>query len=122
MVSPSWFRSRSSPSPPCSIPVPVLCWRHKGKEGSVPTIPEVPLGQGSPRRPVYNTTGDTHQQRGAAPMTTTEPGTTRTAYTTCPLCEATCGLEITTRGRDVLSIRGDQADVFSQGYICPKAY
>ena len=55
-------------------------------------------------------------------MKTAETRATRTAYTTCPLCEATCGLEITTRGRDVLSIRGDKADVFSQGYICPKAY
>lgn len=48
--------------------------------------------------------------------------TTRTSYATCPLCEATCGLEITTSGREVLSIRGDDLDVFSHGYICPKAY
>ena len=48
--------------------------------------------------------------------------TNRTSYTTCPLCEATCGLEITTAAREVVSIRGDKADVFSQGYICPKAY
>lgn len=46
----------------------------------------------------------------------------KTSYTTCPLCEATCGLEITTRGREVLSIRGDEQDVFSHGYLCPKAY
>jgi anaerobic selenocysteine-containing dehydrogenase len=39
----------------------------------------------------------------------------------CPLCEATCGLAITTRGRDVLAIRGDDEDVFSRGYLCPKA-
>lgn len=48
--------------------------------------------------------------------------TNRTSYTTCPLCEATCGLEITTAGREVVSIRGDKEDVFSHGYICPKAY
>src|SRR2546430_3532888 len=47
---------------------------------------------------------------------------TKTSYATCPLCEATCGLEIVTRGREVLSIRGDEQDVFSHGYICPKAY
>jgi anaerobic selenocysteine-containing dehydrogenase len=47
---------------------------------------------------------------------------TKTSYATCPLCEATCGLEIVTRGREVLSIRGDDLDVFSHGYICPKAY
>ena len=43
-----------------------------------------------------------------------------TRYRTCPLCEATCGLEIVTRGRSVESIRGDDADPFSRGYICPK--
>ncbi len=47
---------------------------------------------------------------------------TKTSYKTCPLCEATCGLEIVTRGREVVSIRGDEQDVFSRGYICPKAY
>ena len=47
---------------------------------------------------------------------------TKTSYATCPLCEATCGLEIGTRGREVLSIRGDEQDIFSHGYICPKAY
>src|SRR2546425_764682 len=46
----------------------------------------------------------------------------RTSYHVCPLCEATCGLEIHTREREVTGIRGDQADVFSHGFICPKAY
>src|SRR5260221_248872 len=46
---------------------------------------------------------------------------TATHYTTCPLCEATCGLEVQTAGREIVSIRGDRDDVFSQGYICPKA-
>jgi anaerobic selenocysteine-containing dehydrogenase len=46
----------------------------------------------------------------------------RTSYHTCPLCEATCGLEIRSRGREVVGIRGDAADVFSRGFICPKAY
>jgi anaerobic selenocysteine-containing dehydrogenase len=45
-----------------------------------------------------------------------------THYRTCPFCEATCGLEIETEGRDVVSVRGDADDVFSQGFICPKAY
>jgi anaerobic selenocysteine-containing dehydrogenase len=43
-------------------------------------------------------------------------------YRTCPFCEATCGLEIETEGRDVVSIRGDEEDVLSHGFICPKAY
>ncbi|HEY0640068.1 MAG TPA: molybdopterin-dependent oxidoreductase [Pseudonocardiaceae bacterium] len=42
-------------------------------------------------------------------------------HRTCPFCEATCGLEVTTRGREVLSVRGDADDVLSHGYICPKA-
>ena len=46
----------------------------------------------------------------------------RIAYRTCPLCEATCGLQIKLRGDDVLSIRGDRQDVFSHGFICPKGY
>ena len=44
----------------------------------------------------------------------------RIAYRTCPLCEATCGLEITLRGGRVASVRGDRDDVFSRGYLCPK--
>jgi anaerobic selenocysteine-containing dehydrogenase len=47
---------------------------------------------------------------------------TQTSYRTCPLCEATCGLAITTRDREVLEIRGDREDVFSHGFLCPKAY
>lgn len=46
----------------------------------------------------------------------------QTHYHTCPLCEATCGLEIRTHGREVVGIRGDAADVFSRGFICPKGY
>lgn len=44
----------------------------------------------------------------------------RVAYRTCPLCEATCGLEITVRDNLVTRIRGDRDDVFSRGFICPK--
>jgi anaerobic selenocysteine-containing dehydrogenase len=42
------------------------------------------------------------------------------AYRTCPLCEATCGLEITLDNGCVAGIRGDKDDVFSKGYLCPK--
>jgi anaerobic selenocysteine-containing dehydrogenase len=41
-------------------------------------------------------------------------------YRTCPLCEATCGLEVAHRDGEVVRIRGDRADVFSHGFICPK--
>ncbi len=44
----------------------------------------------------------------------------RTVYRTCPLCEATCGLQIEIRDDRVARIRGDQDDVFSKGFICPK--
>jgi anaerobic selenocysteine-containing dehydrogenase len=43
-------------------------------------------------------------------------------HRTCPFCEATCGLEIETDDGAVVSVRGDADDVFSHGFICPKAY
>ena len=46
--------------------------------------------------------------------------TVETRYKICPLCSATCGLDITTNGRNVLEVRASQADSFSQGHICPK--
>ena len=51
--------------------------------------------------------------------------TARTAFRTCPLCEAGCGLELTVTRQDdgserVTRIRGDMADVFSHGFLCPK--
>ena len=66
--------------------------------------------------------------RDGGSITLTTPGdtpsaeaATRTALRTCPLCEATCGLEVTVRDGAVVSVRGDREDVFSRGYICPKA-
>ena len=44
----------------------------------------------------------------------------RTAFRTCPFCEATCGLAVTVRGDDVVRVRGDAGDVFSRGFLCPK--
>lgn len=57
--------------------------------------------------------------------TTSSDTVTRTAYRTCPLCEATCGLELTITEKpgsapEVTRIRGDRDDVFSKGFICPK--
>lgn len=46
---------------------------------------------------------------------------TFTHYRTCNLCEAMCGLEIEVVEDEIKSIKGDKADSFSQGYICPKA-
>ncbi|MFQ5416377.1 MAG: molybdopterin-dependent oxidoreductase, partial [Myxococcota bacterium] len=42
-------------------------------------------------------------------------------YRICTLCEATCGIEVHVDGDTVTKIRGDEADPFSRGYICPKA-
>ncbi|MFJ6675415.1 molybdopterin oxidoreductase family protein [Actinosynnema sp. NPDC091369] len=44
----------------------------------------------------------------------------RTAWTTCPLCEATCGLELTVEGDRITAVRGDRQDSFSGGFLCPK--
>ena len=46
---------------------------------------------------------------------------TRKHYRTCNLCEAMCGLEIEHTADEILAIRGDADDPFSQGHLCPKA-
>jgi anaerobic selenocysteine-containing dehydrogenase len=46
----------------------------------------------------------------------------RTVHRVCPFCEATCGLEIQVEGDAIVSVRGDKADPFSRGFICPKAH
>src|SRR5258707_2975039 len=40
---------------------------------------------------------------------------------TCPLCEASCGILVDTDDEHIRSIRGDEDDSFSRGYLCPKA-
>ena len=68
---------------------------------------------------------DTTRHLAASPAT-------RTALRVCPLCEAACGLSLQVATQDdaqrpgrtverVVSLRGDAADVFSAGYLCPKA-
>ncbi len=42
-------------------------------------------------------------------------------FRTCTLCEAMCGIVVTTDGPRVTEIRGDPDDPFSKGHICPKA-
>ena len=46
---------------------------------------------------------------------------TTTHHRSCTLCEASCGVAIEVDGDRVTSVRGDDADPFSRGYICPKA-
>lgn len=56
------------------------------------------------------------------PMSTIAPH-----FRSCNLCEAICGIEISLEtplgspGKPLLTIRGDQDDPFSRGYVCPKA-
>jgi anaerobic selenocysteine-containing dehydrogenase len=45
----------------------------------------------------------------------------KTHYRNCNICEAMCGLEIKYQDKDIISIKGDQQDPFSEGYNCPKA-
>ncbi len=46
--------------------------------------------------------------------------TSRTVFRTCTLCEAMCGLKLELKGDRIVSVRGDEDDPFSRGYICPK--
>ena len=46
---------------------------------------------------------------------------TETAFRSCNLCEAICGLTIEHDGQQVISIKGDKEDPLSRGHICPKA-
>ncbi|WP_347548258.1 molybdopterin-dependent oxidoreductase [Pseudalkalibacillus hwajinpoensis] len=50
------------------------------------------------------------------------PSAKNVHYRTCPLCEATCGLEIHTVDDEVTHIQGDKEDPFSKGYLCPKGF
>ena len=60
-------------------------------------------------------------EEGEDVVSNAPPTQTTTHYRTCPLCEATCGLELEVADGTVQQIRGDSDDVFSQGFICPKA-
>lgn len=53
-------------------------------------------------------------------MATSTPTSTSTHIHTCPICEATCGLQLELDGREVTKVRGDDENVFSKGFICPK--
>jgi anaerobic selenocysteine-containing dehydrogenase len=43
-----------------------------------------------------------------------------TIFHTCSLCEATCGLRFEVEDNRIVSVRPDEDDVFSRGYVCPK--
>lgn len=58
-------------------------------------------------------------QTGAAPGTTHSGQCTHISQ--CTLCEAHCGIHVTVTDGKVSRIEGNPDDVFSKGYICPKA-
>ena len=43
-----------------------------------------------------------------------------TQFRICPICEAACGLRISTDGTEILEVRGNDNDVFSEGHTCAK--
>lgn len=48
------------------------------------------------------------------------PDNSSTRFRICPFCEATCGLALEMRGDEVVRVRGDDDDIFSHGFVCPK--
>jgi len=61
------------------------------------------------------------EDRGAAVPDNAIAPEDRVTYRACHLCEALCGIEIRTRGDEIVSVHGDKADGFGRGHICPKA-
>lgn len=53
------------------------------------------------------------------PIPIEAPEVPPTVYRTCPLCEATCGLQIE-HTRKGPRVKGDREDPLSRGYLCPK--
>jgi anaerobic selenocysteine-containing dehydrogenase len=46
--------------------------------------------------------------------------TRQSRFRACPLCEAICGLDLQYDDGMLVAIRGDAADPFSRGHVCPK--
>ena len=42
------------------------------------------------------------------------------SFRICPICEAACGLKLTTNGRTIERIEANREDVFSTGHVCAK--
>jgi anaerobic selenocysteine-containing dehydrogenase len=47
-------------------------------------------------------------------------GCRRTVFRGCTLCEASCGLALELEGDRIVSVRGDEEDPLSHGFICAK--
>jgi anaerobic selenocysteine-containing dehydrogenase len=68
--------------------------------------------------PSVETSADRAQRkpRGGERVT----GGRHTVFRGCTLCEASCGLALEVEGDRIVSVRGDEEDVLSQGFICAK--
>ncbi len=57
-------------------------------------------------------------------MKASPASTPRLFHRACPLCEAKCGIQVAVdpASAEVLTIRGDDDDPQSRGFLCPKAY
>lgn len=53
-------------------------------------------------------------------MSSTGPEPEREHRSFCRICNAMCGIVVTTRGEQVVQVRGDDAHPLSRGYTCPK--
>src|SRR5207249_4827548 len=95
--------------PPCQAPGTVR-WYGPGSQAA---------------RPVFRQPGGLILLRSSgssrkAPTEATEAAMAHTVFHTCSLCEAICGLKFEVEGNRILSVRPDEDDVFSKGYVCPK--
>ncbi|WP_431587783.1 molybdopterin-dependent oxidoreductase [Aquabacterium sp.] len=55
------------------------------------------------------------------PLSTSADAPLETRQGVCNLCEAICGLSFQVQGEHIVSIKGNDADPFSRGHVCPKA-
>jgi len=61
------------------------------------------------------------RSRSSASDAGRDPDASRVHHQSCHLCEASCGIRITVdRDGAIADVRGDEADPFSRGYVCPK--
>src|SRR2546421_6390224 len=99
---------------------PASSWRKYRRSPTVRTLSGVAnLGRGAGGFADRRRRSRSLRRRPGGAVAATN-GETRTVYRTCPLCEATCGLELRLEGKDITLVRGDRDDVFSHGFLCPK--
>src|SRR4249919_277835 len=100
---------------------PIPCPQKKLRNDLISPVPR-PLAATLSRR--RRRRGDAARCRSLAlhsPLADEDRPMSRTSrFRACPLCEAICGLDLQYEGDTLTAIRGDDADPFSRGHICPK--